>query len=56
VHGLEFGLGSLDAGGLGVVGRATRLQTGESLQGDEQQEPEGSDNGQLGAEAGAAFQ
>ena len=35
-QGLEFGLGALDAGGLGVVGRAACLQAGDGLQGEEQ--------------------
>jgi hypothetical protein len=53
---LEFGLGALDAGGLGVVDRATGLLAGDGLQGEKQQEAEGGCHGQLGAEAGAAFQ
>ena len=40
-QGLEFGLGALDAGGLGVVGRAACLQAGDRLQGKKQQEAEG---------------
>jgi hypothetical protein len=55
-QGLEFGLGALDAGGLGVVDRAAGLQAGDGLQGDEQQEAESSSHGQLAAETGTAFQ
>jgi hypothetical protein len=55
-QGLEFGLGALDTGGLGVVGRAAGLQAGDRLQGNKQQEAEGGGHGQLAAEAGAAFE
>ncbi|MFM8276301.1 MAG: hypothetical protein ACKN89_04785 [Cyanobium sp.] len=55
-QGLEFGLGTLDADGLGVVGRAAYLRAGDGLQGEEQQKAEGGGHGQLAAEAGAVFQ
>ena len=55
-QGLEFALGALDAGSLGLVQRATGLQAGDGLQGEEQQEAEGGGHGQLAAEAGAVFE
>jgi len=55
-QGLEFGLGALDAGGLGVVGCAAGLQAGDGLQGQKQQEAEGGGHGQLAAEASAVFE
>jgi hypothetical protein len=53
---LEFGLGALEAGGLGVVGCAAGPQAGDGLQGEKQQEAEGGGHGQLGAGAGAVFE
>jgi len=40
-EGLEFGLGAMDAGGLGVVDHAAGLQACDGLLGQEQQEAEG---------------